>query len=411
MQTYINEKNPGIRTEDGGIKLFPTLLLTLYVAAASVFCTTSLLVGSVVPSEYFTLLLSVAMPIWGIAIAAKLTASIKPLIPYCIITALILFMGANLNVSSAIATSLLLIAAAAYLFHNKLWLLAVLACGASITATYMLTKNALVTACSAVFLPVAFALCLSFKKKLQRVGTVCAMSVTLGATLLLLLAAFIYSSTGSFSPAVIRGFFDSLRESLIVFVSDTLVAASAQLEATISTADALSVTSTAITMMFNLFPAVFTIVLFVISYVTHSLYISIISPTVDDQKEIIHAISFKMSVTSAILFLIAYFAALILDYEGLGLFAAAAQNIYLMLFPGLSLITFGFIGQFSKNKGASCLTSLLYFVIFGLILFIPGVAAEIAGALISISAFVGSVLVIVSAVKAKTKNNSNNDKK
>ena len=82
-----------------------------------------------------------------------------------------------------------------------------------------------------------------------------------------------------------------------------------------------------------------------------------------------------------------------------------------MLFPGLSLITFGFIGSFSKNKGASCLTSLIYFAIFGLILFVPGVAAGVAGAVISISAFVGAVLVIVSTVKSKIKNNENNDKK
>ena len=57
MQTYINEKTPGIRTENGGIKLFEALLLTVYVIAASVYSTVTLLVGNVVLSEYFALLL------------------------------------------------------------------------------------------------------------------------------------------------------------------------------------------------------------------------------------------------------------------------------------------------------------------------------------------------------------------
>ena len=57
MQTYINEKTPGIRTENGGIKLFEALLLTVYVIAASVYSTVTLLVGNGVLSEYFALLL------------------------------------------------------------------------------------------------------------------------------------------------------------------------------------------------------------------------------------------------------------------------------------------------------------------------------------------------------------------
>ena len=411
MQTYINEKTPGIRTVNGGIKLFEALLLTVYVIAASVYSTVSLLVGNVVPSEYFALLLSVAMPIAGIAVLSRITASIKPLLPFCIITAIILFLGADLGVSSAIAVALLLWASAAYLFRAKLPWFVIFACASSCALTYLLTKSVLITVCSATFLPVAFALYLSFEKKAQRVGAVCAVSATLGVAGLLLFLAFIYSSEGNLSPSTIREFIDSLREALIVTVTNTLVAASDQLSAPISSADAMSLTTAAVTLAFNLAPAILTVLLFIVSYVTHSLYISVISHTVEDNKDIIHAISFKMSLASALIFLISFFAALLLDYEGMALAATVAQNIYLILFPGLSLITFGFIGSLSKNKGASCLTSLVYFAIFGLILFIPGVAAEIAGIVISVSAFVGAVLVIISTVKSKTKNNTNNDKK
>ena len=411
MQTYTNEKTPGIRTENGGIKLFPTILLTVYVIAASVFSAISLFAGNPLPSEYLSLLLSTAMPALGIVLFAKLTASIKPLIPFCIITAVIVFMGADLVVSSAAATSLLLFAAAAYLFRNKLPWPAVLACAVSCALTYLLTKSVLVAACAAVFLPVAFVLYLSFEKKMQRAGAVCAISATLGVALCLLLLGFIYSKAGNLYPSTIRGFFDSLRETLTVSISEALVTAGSQLSVSISAADALALTSAAVTLSFNIFPAALTIILFVISYVTHSLYISVISHTVANNEDIIHAISFKMSLASALIFLISFFATLILDYEGLGLLSAAAQNVYLILFPGLSLIAFGFVGSFSKRRGASCLTSILYFAIFGLILFIPGVAVEIVGVVISISAFVGAVIVIVSAAKSKIENNTSNDKK
>ncbi len=405
MQIYTNEKTPGIRTKDGDIKVFPTLLLTFYIIAAAVFSCVTLLVGNIFPSDYLGLLVSVAMPVVGIAICAKLTAGIKPLVPYCVITAIILLMGADISVSSAIAVMMLLFAATAYLLRNKFWWLSVLACAATFAITYLLTESLLLALVSIACFPVSVALYLSFEKKQQRVGAVCSMSVTLGVTLALLFLAFIYKAEGSISFEILRNFFDGLKSELIVTITDAVVAASEQLEAAISTPDALAITTSAVTLVFNLLPAVVTILLFIISYVTHSLYISVISHTVEDNKEIIHAISFKMSVTSAILFLVAFFAALILDYEGQGLYAAAAQNIYMILFPGLSLITFGFIGGLSKRRGASCLTSLIYFAILGLILFIPGVAAEIAAAVISISAFVGAVLVIISAVKSKMNNN------
>ena len=405
MQSYINQKTPGIRTRDGDIKVFPTLLLTFYIIAAAVFSSVTLLSGNVITSEYLSLLLSVAMPIVGIAICTKLTAGIKPLVPYCIITAIILLMGADIRVSSAIAVLMLLFTASAYLMRNKFWWLSVLAAAGTFAIAYVLTESLLLCLASIVFLPVSLALYLSFEKKMQRVGAVCAMSTTLGIAIILLFLAFIYKTEGAVSFDILRSFFDALKSELIVTVTNALVLASEQLEAGISTPDALEITTSAVTLIFNLLPAVLTVLLFIVSYVTHSLYISVISHTVDDNKEIIHAISFKMSVTSAILFLVAFFVALILDYEGEGMYAAAAQNIYMMLFPGLSLITFGFFGSLTKKKGASCLTSLIYFAIFGLVLFIPRIAAEIAAAVISISAFVGAVLVIISAIKSKTNNN------
>ena len=92
-----------------------------------------------------------------------------------------------------------------------------------------------------------------------------------------------------------------------------------------------------------------------------------------------------------------FLAALILDREGLPMYAAAAQNIYVILIPGFTLITFGFVGGFAKGKNASCFGSLLYIGLFALLFFMTGTA-------LAIISFVGAILVIISAIKnRKTK--------
>ena len=152
-----------------------------------------------------------------------------------------------------------------------------------------------------------------------------------------------------------------------------------------------------IKLSFNFFPAIFTIILFIVSYIIHSLYVSVISPTVTDTAEITNAITFHMSVAAAVLFLVSYVAALVLDYEGLHLYAAAAQNLYMILFPGLTLITFGTVRSLAKGHNASCLGSILYIAIYAMLFFFTSVTLVLAS-------FAGAILVIASAMKARNKN-------
>ena len=410
MLTYTDKKTPGIRTEDGGIKLFPTLLSVAFVIAAAVFVSLSLLGGTFTDSAYLQLLISLAMPIAGIALMSMLTASFKMLLPYCIISALIIFMGSDVRSSSAIVVFLMLLAMCAYLLRNRFLILAIFSAVAAFAITFFITQSFLWAQFSLVFLPASIVLYLSFEKKMHRVASVCKISATLGITLIALFVAWLYVKEGALSFDIVKGFFDSLRKGVILSITEAVAVAGEQLALGITLTDASIASATAVTMLFNLFPAIFVVTLFIATYVAHSLYISIISPTVEHQEQIANAITFKMSVSSAIVFLVAYFGALILAYEGLDLYAMAAENLYLILFPGLSLIAFGFFGSLIRKKGASCLTSIIYFAIFGLIFFIPNVAFEIAGGVISISAFAGAILVIVSAIKTKFQNNSDNTK-
>ena len=69
--------------------------------------------------------------------------------------------------------------------------------------------------------------------------------------------------------------------------------------------------------------------------------------------------------------------------------SAAAQNIYTILYPGLSMITFAFLGSHRKGETASCLPTLLYMMLFAMLIFFTDVALLVAS-------IAGSVIVILS---------------
>lgn len=397
MQITTNKKHPGLRTEDGRVKLFPAFFTTLYILAAASFMAIVIFSDILNNESYIYLLASLAVPVIGIALCAKLTTTFKPLVPFCIISAIIAFMGANLALAAMFISFIITVALCAYLMRERLSLLAVLSVIGACVTVFSLSGNILLGASAIIFFPVSLALFLAFKQKNQRVASVCSMALTLAVTLIVLFAAWIYVLEGSLSIDTLKGFFSILREELIKAISSAFTLATEQIgaEVNLSSVNALIIMAT--TTFFNFFPAIFCIGLLVISYVIHSLYISVISPTVKDASEIATAITFNMSLTSALLFFMALIAALILDLEGLPMYAAAAQNIYVILIPGFTLITFGFVGGFAKGKNASCFGSLLYIGLFALLFFMTGTA-------LAIISFVGAILVIISAIKnRKTK--------
>ena len=394
MQTITNQKHPGLRTQEGKVKVFLALFTALYILAAVCFVTAVLFTDLLDASSYIHLLLSIAVPVLGIALCAKLTTSFKPLVPFCIISAVIAFMGANITLASTFITFIVTVALCAYLLRERLSLLAILSAVGTIAVIYLLSGSILLGALGIVFFPVSLVLFLSFKKKRQRVASVCSMSLTLAITLITLFAAWIYTREGSLSVATLKGFFEILREELITAICSAFELATQQIGSSInvSVSDVNALIIMATTVFFNFLPAIFCITMLVVSYVIHSLYISIISPTVKDASEITNAITFNMSLPSAVLFFLALLAALILDREGLPMYAAAAQNIYTIFVPGFTLITFGFVGGFAKGKNASCFGIMLYIALFALIFFATGTA-------LVVTSFAGAIIVIISHIK------------
>ena len=110
-------------------------------------------------------------------------------------------------------------------------------------------------------------------------------------------------------------------------------------------------------------------------------------------------LSFEMSLTSSIVYIASLVFSLLLVSESLALWGTAAENIALVLAPGLILTALAGIRALSMRKGPSCLGTLLYLgVIFML--------ASLSGIVIMLVALVGAVLNIVAHI-AKRKSQSN----
>lgn len=394
MHSYIEPRKPGIKDQDGRTKILLALLLALYVSLASVYIPT-VLFSSILPASV-SYLLSIGMPIAGIGVCILTTVTPKPVIPFCFIAAFIVFFGVDLTLSSVACVFLLLTVIYAYLLEHRLWSFALTANILSLTALFFLHRSISVLICSIAFLPAAIALYASFKQKKQRVASVALISSAMGITLVAALLAFIYLKDGNLSADTVKNFFDSLKTEITAAVSNALANALNNVEVSISATDTIALATSTITLIFNLLPATLAITFFVASFVAHSLYISMLSVTVEDKSEIENAVTFRMSVTSAVVFMISYIIALALSADKISLYSVVAQNIYTILFPGLTLVTFGFFGGLIRSGRGTCLGTLAYFALFALFFVLTDI-------LLVLASFVGAMIVIISEIKSRGK--------
>ena len=404
MQT--NDKKIGLKNESGGVYSLRLTAMAIFIAAASAFIPAALFMDLMYSYLYIGFMLAAALTAFGIVLCSKLIGAFRPIVPICIIAVASVFFSFSTPAAGAVVPIFLCLAAlAAYLIREKFSALALISGVVGAAAAVLLTKNIFCAALSLLFIPIAFALCYLFKKGKQRVSSVCTLSFVLGAPAAALFLAFLFINEKGISLSIVRTFFYTLREGLIKGLSEALVEASKQAGAAaseiISIADATANMTAMVNTAFNLLPALLIITLFVVTFLIHSLYISMIEPTVKDKKEIMNAITFKMSLASAIFFLLSLTAALILQKDQPQI-SVAAQNIYTILYPGLTMITFAFLGSHKKGETASCLPSLLYMMLFALLIFFTDIALLVAS-------IAGSVIIIISEISKHKKNDSQND--
>lgn len=356
------------------------------------------------PSELIASLVtlaSVALSVFGIIICVNASGSVKPILPFIIITALLFLTSASATSASIIPLIFISVALFAYLCESLASHLLLLAAIPAYAITFLVLRDYILSLFSLVVILSGYLLHRAYKTGEQRVGSICRLSVALGASSLAILSLLLYANYGSSMLDALKAFFDTLREMIVENMAQTLFLATEQISSgVLLEADLFELASVTVTEVFNILPAIIIILLFIISYVIHSLYVALIIPITEDKERIQNAVTFKMSVTSAVIFIVSALALLILSQTEKAMYAAAAQNIYVIFFPGLSVIAIGFFLGRSRSQGASCLGFLFNIALIGSFIYAPHVAFPVAS-------FIGAGVVIFSAFRAKKKDKEN----
>ena len=344
----------------------------------------------------------------GFAICGTLIGTARPLIPFIILSALVLF-ALGFTVLGALPSILVLsVALLSYLCRIKspLWLLPI---G---TLSYLLAFAFVCEPITPIFsltpAIAALVLHLSHKRGAQRVSAVVRISLVYGLLLVIpIVFLFVMIGVGLLYPAeletaeslkeLLTAFVTNFRDGLISTLTTTLNETYAMIpELNIDPAKLYGAVSESVTLVFNYLPAITVIAIFMMAYLTHSLYVALIVPITSDAGEIKNALTFKVSIVCAVVYIATFLFSAALRYDGHDMYATALGNVYLLLAPALTMVAFGFAGAFLKGERPSCLGYLLYVSMFVMLFTRPEIVLPLAS-------FVGAMVVIISAIVERRK--------
>ena len=242
-------------------------------------------------------------------------------------------------------------------------------------------------------LPAALALAYCFSKGLGRVSTICRTSAAMIITAVSPAVIYFLMRHGtdiSVIPSAIEAF-KSSTVSLMVEAVSTMYSEVPQLEATLSLTDITTISTQAVNAVFNLLPAIVVISFNIVAFALQSVLTSVLIHGETDRKKIVNMVAFDMSLVSAIVFLFMSIAALVLSAEKLTVWSVTAENVALILMPGLIFIAFAALRGYVFTKRSSCFMVLLYIGSILLLFYMPIVMLPLA-------AVAGAVLIILNNI-------------
>ena len=384
-----------IKNIDGGEKKqgLTFMLLGLCYTVACVYLP---LAVSVNMGEWLTLAVALGICALGGFALTRMAGSFKPIAGFVIIMSIFVVLGGAVLPMALLVAFASAACAYAWLLLNRpslpVWVLPVLPAAIGIA----LTRDASGALFALATLPCSHALAFSIKNKLQRVSAICRISAAMCAFIAVAFIFTVYSFTGEISFSAARELIDVAKVELTLMLDGAVGEMSEFLG--VDTAS-LDVAELAVGAAFNLLPAIVITVANVAAYLIHSLFMSVYFTTDEQRKQALPMLSFEMSLTSSIVYVASLVFSLLLVSESLALWGTAAENIALVLAPGLILTALAGIRALSMRKGPSCLGTLLY---LGVIFMI----ASLSGIVIMLVALVGAVLNIVAHI-AKRKSQSN----
>ena len=374
----------------------PCILLFALVTIASAMVGIGLFTaGSAEAETGITRYISIGVMLLLAVFLWRYTHTSKGLLPVLILTGIVVFyFTSSLALTASLLALLFAVSEGAFLVatlsrRQLCWfpLVAILAFAAALAVT----RDPFSAAAALVPFPAMLALALGTRSSaakedgMTRVGVICATSLALGVTLLAAIALLVFHQLGTLSLDALAAEVEALREALINDITSAKIPEGmdpemvAELEKLLTYSSARNMVNS----VFNLLPALFVVAVNIISAVAQMILHSTLRVFGFEESLTDRVRAFRMSLISCLVFLAAYFVFFTESEDASTLAGTVAQNIYMILMPGLALAGMIRITGALTRKGPRGLGCLFYIILIipCLFIFAPFVlaACEVIG--------------------------------
>ena len=238
-------------------------------------------------------------------------------------------------------------------------------------------------------IPCALVMASALRRETARVASICRIALALGGTVLSALLIYLFRQCGTLTPALLQELLESVRAGAIGAMTEVIQ--SAGLPQGIST-DVFAYAETLINTLFNYLPALVCIFFIVIGWMLHTAILRVALGNDIPKESAAKMLSFDMSMSSAVVFMLALLLSLIFVTDDTALFGIISGNICLLLMPGMLMTAWIALNMLLLHRAPSCLSVLLYLAVFFLLF-------TFSFAMLPLFAAFGATVVIVGRIR------------
>ncbi len=348
-------------------------------------------------NEWLSAVIALTVCVLGVAVLAKIAHGVRNIIGYIIIVGIFVLFGGMLlpiGIFSAFASASCVFA---YLISKKrapfVWGIPAI----PLIISILIVKSVTGAVLSLFALPCSVMLAWAVKDKCGRVEAVCRISFGICLSAVLLFMCTVYSAYGEISVQNAKLLIEAAREQVTVILNSATEEIGSVLGYDLTSVGITNIIDVSVSSLFNLLPALVITLANISAYIIHSLYLSVIYTTEEEKKEALPMLSLDMSLASAILYIVSMILAFVLTSDKTAIYGTAAENLMLVLAPGLILTALAGIRTLTSRRGPSCLGTLLY---LGVIFLLVSLSVY---AIVGVS-LVGAILIILANIAKKKSN-------
>ncbi len=230
-------------------------------------------------------------------------------------------------------------------------------------------------------LPTALLLWNSVRRARSRNSVVAWMSFGILGTAAVGGCLYVLLTYHTLSAELLRSLLDSAREALTTELANRFDLVETTLGTVLSADDLLSISETLVTTFFNFLPAFVILAAMALSWWTDTALLRVLRGAGAPKAATVSMMLFDMSLPSAVVYFLCLLLSLMLDTPDTGLYSVAAQNILLILAPGMLMVAWMFFGALLLSKLPSCFGILIYMLVIYLVLQFSAYLLPLAAAL------------------------------